>query len=105
MNVQKGDIIYCEFPSFGDKLGRPAIVLDKTDYGFVCLRITHTKSTDVYSLPTDLSGIIDCCSAITGFIYLKQTTILKEQCFISNCSMCKISTGLKLILLRYGIKF
>jgi hypothetical protein len=101
----KGDIVYCDFPSFGDKPNRPAIILDVTETSVYCLRITHNASKSSYELPTDLRGIIECCTAITGFIYLNPTSILKGLCRISHCSQCKISLGLKIILIRYGIKF
>ncbi len=100
-----GDIIYCDFPSFGDKPNRPAIVLSVNETSIYCLRITNKPGTDKYELPTDLMGLIDCCAALTGFIYLKPTSILASMCVVGNCSYCKISSGLKLILKLHGIKF
>lgn len=101
--IKPGDIIYCEFISFGEKANRPAIVLDVQENFFYCLRITRTPQGNAIFIDTE--NLFECCKALTGFIYLNPTQIEPDMCVISNCSEGKISHKLKLILLRYGIKF
>lgn len=101
--IKPGDIIYCEFISFGGKRNRPAIVLDVKENYFYCLRITKTEQNN--SIFIDTEDLFECCKALTGFIYLNPTKIEPDMCVSSYCSDCKISFKLKIILIQYGIKF
>ena len=106
-HVKPGDLVWCQIPSWNDEENdkfHPSLVLKVTEYGVKVIPITNSVIPDINKIQYDIS-LFTCCRALTGYVQIVNKELAFSLCKYADVCNCELSNKLKLILLRYGIKY